>query len=46
MLDGFMIVILIYVRESWVLSRLHVLLNDELFPNLNNLGEEAPCFLV
>jgi hypothetical protein len=46
MLDGFMIVVLIYVRESWILARLHVLLDDELFPNLNDLGEEAPRLLV
>lgn len=46
MLDCFKIVILIYVRISWILSRLHVLLDDELFPNLNNLGEEAPRLLV
>jgi hypothetical protein len=46
MLDGFKIVVLVYVGESWILSRLHVLLDDELFPNLNNLGEEAPGLLV
>lgn len=46
MLDGFMIVVLIYVRESWILARLHVLLDDELFPNLDDLGEEAPRLLV